>query len=171
MLMLMLKRGTKGICSNNFPKENTVKAHHSLLKNKSGVAWVLMISAISIHVFDEAVTNFLPFYNGLALKMRESLGFSLLPNFSFEAWLGGLIAGIIICFSLTPLVHRGGRFIRTFATLLGMLMVVNALGHMVGSAYVGRLLPGFWSSPFLLLTALLVVILEFRGTSPAANRK
>jgi hypothetical protein len=147
-----------------------VKTIHSLLKNKSGVAWVLMISAIGIHVLDEAVTDFLPFYNGLALNLRESLGFSLLPIFSFEAWLGGLIAGIIICFSLTPLVDRGGRFIRTFATLLGVLMVANALAHMLGSAQLGRLLPGFWSSPFLLLTALLVVILGFKGTSRAANR-
>jgi hypothetical protein len=129
-----------------------------------------MISAISVHVLDEAVTDFLPFYNGLALNLRESLGFSLLPTFSFEAWLGGLIAGIIICFSLTPLVHRGGGFIRTFATLLGMLMVANALAHMLGSVYFGRLLPGFWSSPFLLLTATIVVVFGFRGPSRAVNR-
>jgi hypothetical protein len=147
-----------------------VKTNHSLLENKSGVAWLLMISAISIHVFDEAVTNFLPFYNGLALKMRESLGFSLLPNFSFEAWLGGLIAAIIICFSLTPLVNRGGRFIRTFATLLGMLMMANALGHIVGSTLVGRLLPGFWSSPFLLLTALFVVVSGFMEPPVEASK-
>ncbi len=146
-----------------------MKTHRGLL-NKSGVAWVLMISAISIHVFDEAVTDFLPFYNGLALSLRGRLGLSLLPMFSYEAWLGGLIAGIMICFSLTPLVDRGSRLIRLFATLLGILMVVNALSHMLGSAYFGRLLPGFWSSPFLLLTALLVVILGFGGTSRAANR-
>lgn len=135
-----------------------MKKHHGLLKNKSVVAWVLMISAISIHVFDEAVTDFLPFYNGLALSLRGRLGFSLLPMFCYEAWLSGLIAGIIVCFSLTPLVNRGGRFIRTFATVLGMLMVANALAHMLGSAFVGRLLPGFWSSPFLLATALFVVV-------------
>jgi hypothetical protein len=148
-----------------------VKTIHSLLKNKSGVAWVLMISAISIHVFDEAVTDFLPFYNRLALNLRESLGFSLLPVFSFEAWLGGLIAGIIMCFSLTPLVDRGGRLIRTFVLLLGVLMVANALGHMVGSAYVGRLLPGFWSSPFLLVTAAFVVVCALSGPSGVAKRK
>jgi hypothetical protein len=141
----------------------------NLIQNKDGTAWILMISAISIHVFDETITDFLPFYNGLALNLRESLGFSLLPVFSFEAWLGGLIAAIIICFSLTPLVNRGGRFIRTLATLLGILMVANALGHIVGSVYSGRLLPGFWSSPFLLLTALLVAILGFKGTSRAAT--
>ena len=147
-----------------------MKTRSGLLNNKSGVAWVFMISAISIHVFDEAVTDFLPFYNGLALNLRESLGFSLLPTFSFEAWLGGLIAAIIICFSLTPLVNRSGRFIQTFATLLGMLMVANALAHMVGSACMGRLLPGFWSSPFLLLTATIVVVRGFMGPPVAASK-
>jgi hypothetical protein len=129
-----------------------------------------MISAISIHVLDEAVTGFFSFYNVVALNLRKSLGFSLLPNFSFQAWLGGLIAGIIICFSLTPLVNRGGRFIRTFTTLLGMLMMANALGHMVGSALVGRLLPGFWSSPFLLLIATFVVVRGFMGLPAAASK-
>jgi hypothetical protein len=135
--------------------------NHILLLNRSGVAWVLMISAICLHVFDEAVTHFLSFYNELALSLRGSVGFSLIPTFTFGTWLGGLIVAIIICFALTPLVYRGGRFIRAFATLLGMLMVVNALGHMIGSAYVGRLLPGFWSSPFLLVTAAMVVIRGF----------
>lgn len=147
-----------------------MKTIHSLLENKGGVAWILMISTIGIHVFDEAVTDFLPFYNGLALNLRESLGFSLLPTFSFEAWLGGLIAGIIICFSLTPLVDRGGRFIRTFVVLLSMLMVANALAHMAGSAYMGRLLPGFWSSPFLLLAAVLVVASGFSSPSRGVRR-
>jgi hypothetical protein len=142
-----------------------------LLDNKSGVAWVLMISAVSIHVFDEAVTDFLPFYNGLALNLRERLGFSLMPTFSFEAWLGGLIAAIIICFCLTPIVNRGGRFIRVFATALGILMVANALGHMLGSIYFGRLLPGSWSSPFLLVAAVYVVVRGFSGPSGATGRR
>lgn len=129
-----------------------------------------MISAISIHVLDEAVTDFLPFYNGLALNLNERLGFFLMPVFSFEAWLGGLILGIIVCFAITPLVNRGGRLIRTFVVLLGMLMVVNALGHMAGSALVGRLLPGFWSSPFLLATAVFVVVCALSGPSGVAKR-
>ena len=131
---------------------------------------MLMISAISLHVFDEAITHFLPFYNELALNLRELLGFSLMPTFTFGAWLGGLIVAIIICFSLTPLVNRGRGFIRVFATVLGILMVANALAHMVGSAYIGRLLPGFWSSPVLLVTAVFVVVRGFSGPHPAVMR-
>jgi hypothetical protein len=147
-----------------------VKTIRNLLKNKNAAAWVLMVSAIAVHVFDETVTGFLPFYNEIALNLRERLGFSLMPTFTFAAWLGGLIAAIIICFSLTPIVSRGGRFIRVFTTVLGILMVANALGHMLGSVYLGRLLPGFWSSPFLLVTAVYVVICGFSGPTPAAGR-
>ncbi len=122
-----------------------------------------MISAVTVHVFDETVTDFLPFYNELVLNLRERFGFSLMPTFTLRAWLGGLIAAIVLCFSLTVIVNRGGNFIRAFTTVLGIVMVGNALGHMVGSVYSGRLLPGFWSSPFLLVAAVLVVVRGFSG--------
>jgi len=148
-----------------------MRKNHDSGLNKNGVAWVLMISAISLHVFDEAVTHFLSFYDEMALSLRESLGFPLIPRFTFGAWLGGLIIAIIVCFSLTPLVIRGGRFIRAFATLLAVLMVVNALGHMLGSACTGRLLPGFWSSPLLLASAVYLLVRGFSRGSSAAVRK
>ena len=139
------------------------------LKNKNAAAWVLMISAVAIHVIDEASTGFLPLYNNVAQSLRASLGLSFPPMFSFETWLGGLITAVIIGFALTSLVSRGGRFIRVFTTILGILMVVNALGHMLGSVYLGRLLPGFWSSPFLLVTAVLVVVRGFSDPHPASG--
>jgi hypothetical protein len=138
--------------------------------NKSGVAWLLMISAIGLHVIDETITHFLPFYNELALNVREFVGFSLIPTFTFGAWLGGLIVAVIICFALAPLVNRGGRFIRIFTTILGVLMIANALAHMLGSVYLGRLLPGFWSSPVLLVTAALVVVRGISGLHSAIRR-
>jgi hypothetical protein len=144
-----------------------MKTKRNLLENKNVVAWILMISAISVHVFDEIVTGFLPFYNQLILNLRGRLGFFLMPTLTFGAWVAGLITAIIICFSLTPVVNRGGKFIRVFTTVLGLLMIVNALGHILGSVYFARFLPGFWSSPLLLLTAALVVVRGFRGSTEA----
>ena len=129
-----------------------------------------MISAAAVHVLDEAVTGFLPFYNDIAFNLRGRLGFFLPPTFTFGTWLGGLIAVIIVCFALTPLVRRGGRFIRVVTTVLGVLMVANALLHMLGSLYSGRLLPGLWSSPILLATAVYVVIRGFSGAPPIARK-
>ena len=147
-----------------------VKITRRLFENRNALAWVLMISAVALHVLDEASTGFLPFYNNLAQSLRAILGLSFPPTFSFEMWLGGLIAAIIIAFALTPLVSRGGRFIRILTTVLGILMVLNALGHMLGSVFLGRLMPGFWSSPFLLATAAYVVLRGFSHPHPSAGK-
>jgi hypothetical protein len=42
-------------------------------------------------------------------------------------------------------------------------MIANALGHIVGSIYFGRLIPGFWSSPLLLPAAVYVSLRGFKG--------
>jgi hypothetical protein len=150
---------------------NIVKSRESLFKNKNVVAWVMMISVIAMHVFDETVTEFLPFYNQLVFNLRESIGFFPMPTFSFGLWLGGLIFSIAVGFALTPIVHHGGRIIRMLTTVLGILMTLNACTHMIGSIYMGRLLPGFWSSPFLLFTAAHVVVRGFIGSSWARRIK
>jgi hypothetical protein len=122
-----------------------------------------MIVSVAIHVFDEAMTGFLPFYNSSVTALRERFAFFPAPTFSFELWLGGLIAGILLCFGLTVLVARGGRVIRWVATILGVIMIVNGTGHLAGSLYFGRIIPGAYSSPILLLSAINVVYRGIRG--------
>ena len=141
-----------------------MKPSCGLFQNKNVLAWVLMICALAVHVFDEATSGFLVFFNRQVTNISEQLGFFPIPNLSFEIWLPVLIIVIIICFLLTLIINRGGKFVRVFTIVLGILMIVNSLGHMLGSIYFGRLLPGFWSSPLLLLTAILVVIRGFKKT-------
>ncbi len=128
-----------------------------MLKNRNGLAWVLMVGAGTLHVIDEAMHGFLSVYNPLVKDIREALGFFPMPTFSTGPWLAGLIGAIIISFAVTPIVNRGKRVMRIVFTSLGILMVFNGLGHMLGSIYFGYLLPGFWSSPLLLVTAAYVV--------------
>ncbi len=147
-----------------------MKAGPKILENKNAVAWILMVSMVAIHVFDEAVNDFLPFYNNMVLDLRESIGFFPLPTFSFEAWLVGLIIAVVISFSLTPIVIRGGGFISLLTTVLGVIMIINALIHIIGSIYLGKLMPGFWSSPFLLAAAIFVVVRGFSGSNQAGQK-
>lgn len=44
------------------------------------IAWLSMVSAVGIHVFDEAMTGFLPFYNELVIELRTRLGFFPAPS-------------------------------------------------------------------------------------------
>ena len=132
-----------------------------ILFNQNALAWAALMVALGLHVIDEALTDFLPFYNHVVRVLQERFGFFPMPTFSFDIWLGGLIFLILLGFALTPLVARGGRVMRVVTTLIGGLMVFNALGHMLWSACLGRLLPGFWSSPILLVASLWVAV---RGT-------
>lgn len=140
-----------------------MKTKQRLLSNRNVAGWLALVSAVALHVFDEAMTGFLPFYNQLVIDMRERLNFFPAPTFTFKAWLGGLIAAILIGYLLTPLVARSGRVIRVVTIVLGILMLGNALGHVLGSVYSGRILPGMWSSPVLLLAAAFVILQGFLG--------
>jgi hypothetical protein len=137
-----------------------MKIINKIILNRNAAAWLLMVTAVALHVFDETVTDFLPFYNQLVIDLRERLGFFPAPTFSFGVWLGGLIAAIVLGYGLTPVVARGGKIIRVVVLILGVLMVVNGLLHLFTSVYFGRISPGMWSSPFLIAAALFVIIIQ-----------
>jgi len=142
-----------------------------VFENNNVAAWILMISAVALHVVDETAHNFLQFYNQLVLDIRNQTDFFPAPTFSFWTWILGLAAAVIIGFAVTPVVGRGGRIIRLVTISLGIVMIGNALGHIIGSMYFGRLIPGFWSSPLLLPAALFVVYRGIRGTWPGSRNR
>ena len=127
-------------------------------------AWLLLVAALAAHVADEASTGFLDFYNPLVLSIRARLPWFPMPTFTFASWLAGLIVLIAGLAALTPFVGRGGFAARTVSWLLAVVMLLNGLGHLVGSAYFGRWLPGATSAP-LLLVASAGLISETRRTA------
>ncbi len=135
----------------------------TLFADQNARAWLFMVVSVALHVFDEAMTGFLPFYNRSVIALRERFAFFPAPRFSFELWLGGLIAAIVLGFGLTAPVARGGKAIRWIAAILSVIMIINALGHLSGSLYYRRVIPGSYSSPILLLSALLMVCRCLRG--------
>ncbi len=123
------------------------------LSDKNTRAWLFLVTAFLLHAIDEAATHFLDFYNPLVLDLRHSLGFFPMPTFTFIPWVALLAFAITLGFAVTPLVRRGVRFMRLVLTVAGVIMLLNALGHTLGSVYFGRVLPGFWSSPVLFVAA------------------
>ena len=134
-----------------------------MFANRNVVAWLFLVTSFGLHVLDEALGGFLPIWNQFVTNSRKQLGIFPAPTFSFNLWLGGLVAAIIIGYCLTPIVFRGGKVIRTVALVLGIIMILNALGHLLGSYYFGGVIPGMWSSPFLLLAATFLLIRGLRG--------
>ena len=123
-----------------------------------GWAWVGLALSLGVHVADEALTDFLSVYNPTVEAIRQRLPWVPLPTFTFAVWLSGLILLVTILLLLAPLAFRGTRLLVWLAYPLGAIMLLNGLGHFAGTLYLGRAMPGVYSSPLLLVTAPLLLI-------------
>lgn len=139
---------------------------HSILSVWRGeplaIAWLLLMAAVSIHVYDEARNGFLAVYNPTAVRIRERFPLLPLPIFSYRRWKIQLIASIAIAISLTPLsVHLPAVF-RPVAAFVAVAMILNGLSHLIGTVLghtyrdikIPRPMPGTYSSPTMILAAL-----------------
>jgi hypothetical protein len=141
---------------------------------KLGIAWVLLCAALAFHVTDESLTGFLGVYNPTVIALRERLGYWPMPTFEFRDWLTALIIGVVVLFMLSPVVFFGHRWIRPIFYFFAILMLFNGLGHTlftilgqtVGSVRFPRPAPGFYSSPFLLITSIYALV-QLRRTRHA----
>jgi hypothetical protein len=127
------------------------------------MAWVGLALALGLHVTDEALTGFLPVYNGIVEGLRAQYPWVPMPTFTFPVWLGGLILGVVLLLALTPMVTRRARWIRVVSLILGVIMTGNAFGHLGASIYWGRPAPGVFSSPILLIAAIALLVTASRA--------
>jgi hypothetical protein len=136
-----------------------------------GLAWFLLCLAFCAHVADEALTGFLDIYNPTVIAMRARLCWFPMPTFAYHEWLIGLIIANVILLALTPWAYRNARALRPLAYFFAGLMLLNGMGHTfftvlgrtVHSVQFPRPAPGFYSSPFLLVTSV-YLFLRLRAT-------
>jgi hypothetical protein len=114
-----------------------------------GVAWIFLSLALTLHVVDEALTDFLSVYNPAVQAIRKRFPFLPLPTFTFRVWLAGLCLGVLVAFGLSFLAFRGSRLAIVVAYPVAVLMFANGIGHIVASLYRRRAMPGVYSSPLL----------------------
>ena len=127
-----------------------------------GWAWIALSLSLAIHVIDEAMTDFLSVYNPTVLAIRERFPFFPLPVFTFEIWLSGLIAAVVLLLLLSPFAFRGSKWVRILSCPFGILMLGNGLLHIGGSFYLGRAMPGVYSSPLLLASSIYLLTSVYR---------
>lgn len=133
--------------------------------------WLGLAVALALHVADEALTGFLPVYNGIVGEIRARHAWVPLPTFTFPVWLAGLVLGILLLLALTPAVSRGAPWMRVVSLVLSIVMIGNALGHLGASLYWGRVAPGAYSSPVLLVAAAALLITAARAKVQGARSR
>jgi len=119
-------------------------------------AWLLLVGALAVHVADEALTDFLGFYNPLVLGIRTRVPWFPMPTFAFGPWLGGLTMFVAALAILAPVVRRGAAGTGPASWVFSLIMFLNGMGHLAGSAYFGRWLPGTTSAPLIIAASLLL---------------
>lgn len=139
-------------------KTKTSVDARSTTARRWGWAWVALCVALAIHITDEALTDFLSVYNPAVRAIRQRLPLLPLPVLTIEVWLTGLILTIILLLSLSVFVFRGARWMRPLACIFAVIMLANGLGHTAGSIYLGRLMPGVYSSPLLLAASIYLLM-------------
>ena len=125
--------------------------------NRLGTAWVALTLALAAHVADEAVTGFLDVYNPIVQSRRARFGWFPMPVFTFDVWITGLCALVAGLLALSPLAFRRAPLVRIAAYPYAALMLLNGLGHLIGSVYLQRWAPGATTAPLLIAASLWVL--------------
>jgi hypothetical protein len=120
---------------------------------RHAVAWILLTVALACHVLDEAATGFLAVYNPAAARIREVLPWVPVPTFTFNEWIAGLTFAVSGLLAVSISAFRGQRWILLASYPYALLMILNGLGHLMGSVALRRVMPGAISSPLLLAAA------------------
>ena len=121
------------------------------------LAWLFMTLVFGLHVLDEALNDFLALYNPLVSSINARLNSAFLPVFSFDNWLTGLIIGIGMLLGLSFFAHQEKRWIIYLGYMYGILMLVNAFGHIIGALYYSKPIAGLYTSPLLLIGSVYLI--------------
>ena len=121
-----------------------------------GNAWLYLTAALILHVLDEAIHNFLDVYLETVFAISAKLPGLPLPIFTVSSWITLLAVLTAFLLLLAPFAYREQGPIRLYAKVFAVIMLLNGLVHLLGSVVFNRLLPGIYSSPLLLLFALLL---------------
>ena len=110
-----------------------------------------------MHVIDEAIFNFLPFYNSVVMNAKEKFSFFPFPDFTYQTWLSGLIILLIILYFLSIFAFQLKRWIIFSSLFFSVIMFLNGVLHIVASIYFNRPIGGVYSSPILIIASILLL--------------
>ena len=122
------------------------------------LAWIALCAALAIHVADEALTDFLAFYNPAVISIRARYPLIQPPIFTFESWLSLLTFAVVMLVAASYFVWKGRWAMRPISYVFAGVMLLNGLLHIAISIYMGKFMPGVYSSPLLLVASIALIV-------------
>ena len=119
-----------------------------------GHAWVTLSLVVAAHVADETLTDFLSVYNPAVRALHARYAWFPMPVWEFREWLTGLCVAVAVLLLLAPLAYARSRVLRVVAYPFALLMLLNGVLHLAGSAYLGYWMPGATTAPLLLVASV-----------------
>jgi hypothetical protein len=77
-----------------------------------------------------------------------------MPTFTFGPWIAGLAVLVLVLFAVSPFAYAGATAIRLASYPYAIIMLLNGVGHLAGSVYFRRWLPGATTAPFLIVASI-----------------
>lgn len=137
-----------------------------------GVIWLFFGYSLALHVLDEAAHDFLAFYNPNVIAIRRVWPSFFMPVFTFQSWIGSLLCGLGLWMALAPLAFRRPAWMRVLAVPFALIVgIANGCGHLGTSIYYGRLMPGVYTAPLILLAGILLLREAIREGFPANDMR
>jgi hypothetical protein len=143
-----------------------MKSAPALSATGFGNPWGALCAAFALHIVDQASTGVLTVFNPTVAILCQRWGWFPVPAFGFKQWLLAMLVACGLLFCLTPVAARGMQGLRPIAWTFALIMFLNSightlfsvLGHTVASVTFPRPTSGFYSSPFLLIASLWLMV-------------
>lgn len=139
-----------------------------LRRSRLREAWLVLTFALTLHVAEGALRNYLDFYNPLAMSLRDMLLWTWMPTFTFAAWIGGWIVMLAALYGMAWFAAYPVRWITWAAIGYAEVIFLFAAAKLGFAIYLQKAIPGIYTAPLLLaaswwLTAEAVLALRRRS--------
>jgi hypothetical protein len=130
----------------------------SLRRSRLANAWLALTFALTLHVAEGALRNYLDFYNPLAMSLRDMLLWTWMPTFTFAAWIGGWIVILAALYGMTWFAAYPVRWIVWAAIAYGDVIFLFAAAKLAFAVYLAKAIPGVYTAPLLLAASCWLTI-------------
>jgi len=127
-----------------------------------GIAWLLLWLSSAANILDDALNDFLGYYNATVLTLYGHFSWFPRIDLSFREWLVGVMVADAVLLLLSPWAFRNALLVRPIAYVFSTIMLLigcgsilaTVRGHTVGSVHFTGMAPGSYSSPLLLAASV-----------------